>query len=247
MEPIQPPTCSKSASDLAAQEHQRLAVVALNQAVSRGEVRRHDCVFCGDHRSQGHHEDYSKPLQVVWLCQKHHQAVHHGRHIVDGVLKPALPEGAFEIRYDPDAKRCLCGKKARANQSDCLECHAASVKQSRVRRQVELLELRRIVKNMTQDNPATREFYTQKCKGDWVIICDELGDIPGRVIGFLPGLVLRVIDDKGNLHYPTLDRVVEDVARRLYGQPTTDTKTQLFVPNPEGNQARVPAEILAQV
>jgi len=34
------------------------------------------CVVCGKEKAQGHHEDYSKPLDVVWLCVRHHQDRH---------------------------------------------------------------------------------------------------------------------------------------------------------------------------
>jgi hypothetical protein len=34
------------------------------------------CAVCGNHKVQGHHEDYAKPLDVVWLCIPHHQARH---------------------------------------------------------------------------------------------------------------------------------------------------------------------------
>lgn len=29
------------------------------------------CV-CGDKKSTAHHEDYNKPLEVVWVCLKHY-------------------------------------------------------------------------------------------------------------------------------------------------------------------------------
>lgn len=32
------------------------------------------CASCG--RPHGHHPDYSRPLDVVWLCDKHHKEVH---------------------------------------------------------------------------------------------------------------------------------------------------------------------------
>lgn len=28
--------------------------------------------FCGENKSEAHHEDYSQPLKVKWLCKKHH-------------------------------------------------------------------------------------------------------------------------------------------------------------------------------
>jgi hypothetical protein len=29
-------------------------------------------------RIEGHHPDYSKPLEIIWLCQSHHQRTHTG-------------------------------------------------------------------------------------------------------------------------------------------------------------------------
>lgn len=44
----------------------------LRSAVRRGKVRKLPCQVCGDIKSQGHHPDYSKPLEVEWFCQTHH-------------------------------------------------------------------------------------------------------------------------------------------------------------------------------
>ena len=44
--------------------------------VKTGRIVRKPCEVCGNERSQAHHEDYAKPLEVRWLCQKHHQAEH---------------------------------------------------------------------------------------------------------------------------------------------------------------------------
>lgn len=41
-----------------------------------GNLARHPCQVCGNAKSEAHHEDYSKPLDVVWLCDAHHKARH---------------------------------------------------------------------------------------------------------------------------------------------------------------------------
>ena len=45
-------------------------------AVTRGQLVRKPCEFCGDTNSVIHHEDYSKPLEVMWLCTPCHRAHH---------------------------------------------------------------------------------------------------------------------------------------------------------------------------
>lgn len=52
------------------------ARTALSQAVKAGKVKRGLCEKCGDPRSHGHHDDYTKPLEVRWLCKKHHDEEH---------------------------------------------------------------------------------------------------------------------------------------------------------------------------
>lgn len=54
----------------------RAAHVLLNNAVRDGRVKKLPCVVCGSELSEGHHEDYTKPLEVVWLCRKHHAEAH---------------------------------------------------------------------------------------------------------------------------------------------------------------------------
>jgi len=51
----------------------------LRRAVKKGIVKRLPCSVCGSQKSIGHHPDYSKPIDVVWLCQPHHAAVHFGK------------------------------------------------------------------------------------------------------------------------------------------------------------------------
>lgn len=41
-------------------------------AVRNGTLKRYPCDVCGNPKSEAHHEDYSKPLEVDWYCKKHH-------------------------------------------------------------------------------------------------------------------------------------------------------------------------------
>jgi len=45
----------------------------LYYAVKTGKIKKGKCEVCKSKKVQAHHEDYSKPYQVNWLCQKHHK------------------------------------------------------------------------------------------------------------------------------------------------------------------------------
>lgn len=51
------------------------AQVELNNAVRDGRVNRQPCEVCGA-KAHAHHDDYSKPLDVRWLCAVHHAEAH---------------------------------------------------------------------------------------------------------------------------------------------------------------------------
>ena len=52
---------------------------ALNKAIHQSKtLTRQPCIRCGSKRSEGHHEDYSKPLVVIWLCRPCHKVEHSG-------------------------------------------------------------------------------------------------------------------------------------------------------------------------
>jgi hypothetical protein len=45
-------------------------------AIKCGRLVRQPCVECRNQKSEAHHPDYSKPLEVVWLCRRCHMARH---------------------------------------------------------------------------------------------------------------------------------------------------------------------------
>lgn len=45
-------------------------------AIQQGILMKSPCASCGQSPSFAHHEDYSKPLDIVWLCHRHHMQVH---------------------------------------------------------------------------------------------------------------------------------------------------------------------------
>lgn len=56
----------------------RNAKNAVQWAIKKGLLTRPDeCTVCEKQgQVEGHHEDYAKPLQVIWLCRKCHVARH---------------------------------------------------------------------------------------------------------------------------------------------------------------------------
>lgn len=52
------------------------ARAAVGDAVHSGRLIPMPCEACGSLSVQAHHDDYSKPLDVRWLCFKHHREVH---------------------------------------------------------------------------------------------------------------------------------------------------------------------------
>lgn len=45
-------------------------------AIKIGKIKRLPCEKCGELKSQAHHDDYSKPLIVRFLCAAHHKKHH---------------------------------------------------------------------------------------------------------------------------------------------------------------------------
>jgi hypothetical protein len=58
-------------------------------ALKSGKLTRQPCEVCGNPKVEAHHDDYSKPLDVRWLCHKHHREVHGQQAIEDD--EPTTP------------------------------------------------------------------------------------------------------------------------------------------------------------
>lgn len=46
------------------------------KACVNGILKKEPCAICGTPNTEKHHPDYDKPLEVIWLCTKHHRRLH---------------------------------------------------------------------------------------------------------------------------------------------------------------------------
>jgi len=49
---------------------------AVSKAIRNGRLHVLPCIRCGEIKILAHHEDYDKPLDVMWLCQPCHKQRH---------------------------------------------------------------------------------------------------------------------------------------------------------------------------
>lgn len=65
-----------------------------NSATRLGILDRQPCEVCGVTKVDAHHDDYNKPMEVRWLCRKHHNEHHriHGEAILPHALIESLKE-----------------------------------------------------------------------------------------------------------------------------------------------------------
>ena len=60
-------------------EEQKLKANArsyLNTYVNRGLINKEPCSKCNNPIAEAHHEDYNKPLEVIWFCRECHLEYH---------------------------------------------------------------------------------------------------------------------------------------------------------------------------
>lgn len=55
---------------------QDFAQRAVMDAVRIGTLIPMPCQACSHHKAEAHHQDYTRPLWIVWLCKKHHAGEH---------------------------------------------------------------------------------------------------------------------------------------------------------------------------
>lgn len=65
------------------------ARAAVGNALRDGKLFRQPCEACGATQTQAHHDDYSKPLDVRWLCFRCHREHEHGQVVVASTPRSA--------------------------------------------------------------------------------------------------------------------------------------------------------------
>ena len=54
----------------------RRAHEMVKDAIRRGDLIKQNCEGCGENKVEAHHDDYTKPLDVRWLCRRCHRDEH---------------------------------------------------------------------------------------------------------------------------------------------------------------------------
>lgn len=62
-----------------------------NYAIRSGKIKKQNCCKCKSTITQAHHEDYTKPFDIVWYCLKHHSE----RHVQINELKRKKPRACI--------------------------------------------------------------------------------------------------------------------------------------------------------
>lgn len=56
--------------------HKNAARTSTRLSIKKGVLLKKPCEVCGKKTVDAHHSDYSKPLEIMWLCREHHVAWH---------------------------------------------------------------------------------------------------------------------------------------------------------------------------
>src|SRR5690348_139354 len=66
------------------------ARAAVQQAILSGRLERQPCEVCGAKTVDAHHDDYTQPLEVRWLCRRHHRQLHGTGRTASLVIRAAI-------------------------------------------------------------------------------------------------------------------------------------------------------------
>jgi ribosomal protein S27AE len=72
-----------------------------NTYLRRGKLQRKPCERCGSDSAEMHHDDYSRPLDVRWLCRSCHVDAHGG-----STKAPSYRSGSCAKCEAPKAPGC---------------------------------------------------------------------------------------------------------------------------------------------
>ncbi|MAH44114.1 hypothetical protein CL614_10435 [archaeon] len=59
-----------------AHPEQNRARATVARLLKNGKLTKELCVKCGEEKVDGHHPDYNKPAEVIWLCRLCHREIH---------------------------------------------------------------------------------------------------------------------------------------------------------------------------
>ena len=79
------------------------ARILCKTAIESGKLVRQPCEKCGEARTDAHHDDYTMPLNVRWLCKKCHGIEHQKTHCLRG---HELSGDNLIIRRSRNERRC---------------------------------------------------------------------------------------------------------------------------------------------
>lgn len=93
---------NKSVKEWHRKDPQRsIAYSVLHTALRTGKIKRGNCIFkgvgeCSESEMKNpidaHHEDYKKPLEVIWMCHSHHKKFHFGLLKINQQTQSNLPK-----------------------------------------------------------------------------------------------------------------------------------------------------------
>jgi hypothetical protein len=90
------------------------ARATVNNHVRRGTLKRKPCEACGTRRNvHAHHDDYSKPLKVRWLCAHDHALEH---------MKSGNSQYNMIANWTKWEKCPRCGGAEKLPDGTCREC-----------------------------------------------------------------------------------------------------------------------------